>query len=172
MACLLEQLKAGVSNYVERVFPGTDIKIRIRVLNNWDMLDSSMAADKIWKGAEIEVSLQNIKAYEAEKETQYLYRACSDLENKPLAPNVSEFRRLLTVSDRAWLIDQYNELDAESNPAPDTMPDDEFDALVESVKKNPNTLSKLGNISTLRRLALFLASPPVNSLTGSGPTSP
>jgi hypothetical protein len=170
MGFLLETIKAGTRNYVERALPGTDVNIRIRVLTNQDILEASMAADDVWRISGNGVSMQNIKVYEAEKDIQHLYRACTDLDGKPLAPNITQFRRLLTVLDKEWLIEQYNALDAECNPSVDTMTDDDFDALVEAVKKNPDTALKPLNISTLRRLALFLASAPVNSQTGNGST--
>jgi len=168
MESLLEKIKAGTQNYVECAWPKTDVRVRIRVLNNQDILDASMAADNIFRAAGVDVSMQNIKVYEAEKNVQHLYRACTDLDGKPLAPSISQFRQQLTVSDKEWLIEQYNELDRECNGSVDTMPDDVFDTLVESVKKNPDTLSNVSSISTLRRLARFLAAALSSSQTGSG----
>jgi hypothetical protein len=64
--------------------------------------------------------------------------------------------------DKERLIDAYNRLDTEANPSVSTMPDSDFDALVETVKKNPSTVSNVSNILTLRRLALSLVvNPPI-----------
>lgn len=173
MANLLQKIKAGRKNYVDVQLPGVDdATVRINILTGQDTLDSSMAADAIFKAAEINVSMANIKAYEEEKVTQCLYRSCRDLDGNPLAPTISDFRRLLTTPIKDYLTERYNALDAECNPSPDNMPDAEFDALVENVKKNPlEALSNVSNMSTLKRLALFLASPPSSLQTGSGPTS-
>jgi hypothetical protein len=166
----LHKIKAGINNTAECKWPGTDITIRIRLLTNQDILESSLAADKTFRDCGSDVSVQNIKIYEAEKDIQHLYRATSDLDGNSLAPNIAEFRKLLTVSDKEWLIERYNALDAECNPSADTMSDEDFDFLVESVKKNPAAVSKLSSIYTLKRLARFLASAPVSLQTGNGST--
>ena len=147
-------------------------QFRINVLTNQDILDASLAADTIFKAADIEVSMANIKAYEAEKAVQQLYRACRGLDGNPLAPTITDFRKLLTVDVKEWLIDRYNELDADLNPSLYSMSDADFDTLVEAVKKNPaaTALNSLST-STLKRLALSLASAPPSLQTGSGPTS-
>jgi phage FluMu protein gp41 len=166
----INRLKAGRRNCIERQFPGSDVTVRVRLLTNQDVLDASLAADRIFREAGVEVSMQNVKVYEAEKDVQHLYRACADINGGPLAPTIADFRCQLTVSDKERLIEWYNELDAECNPSADTMTDGDFDALVESVKKNPEAVSKVSSISTLRRLARFLASPPVSLQTGNGLT--
>jgi phage FluMu protein gp41 len=168
MDYVLPIIMAGRRNFIERRFPDSEATIRIRLLTNQDVLDATLAADKIFREAGDDVSMQNIKVYEAEKDIQHLYRACTDTDGNPLARDIAEFRRLLTVTDKERLTEWYNELDAECNPSADTMPDEDFDALVESVKKNPTAVLKVSSISTLRRLALFLVSPPVNLQTGNG----
>lgn len=168
MKYLLEELKAGARNTVERTFPNSDARLRIRLLTAQDILDSSIAADSLFKDKGVGVSVQNVRAYETEKEVQQLYRVCTDLDGNPLAPNISEFRKSLTVSDKDWLTAQYNELDERCNPSLETMSDADFDALVESVKKNPDTISSISSTATLSRLARFLASPPVALQTGNG----
>jgi hypothetical protein len=50
------------------------------------------------------------------------------------------------------------------------MPDGDFDALVEAVKKNPSTDLSVLNTSTLKRLAQSLAALLAISPTGSGRT--
>jgi len=160
MEYLLERIKAGtlISTAVEIPDRFGGGKINIRLLTNQDVLEATLAADRIFSDAGIPVSFQNIKVYEAEKDVQHLYRACTDGEGKPLAANVTEFRKLLTVVDKGILIDYYNKLDEENNPSIDTISDAEFDTLVEAVKKNPNTVSNVSSMNMLRRLAHSLAS--------------
>jgi hypothetical protein len=175
MGYLLERLKAGRANFTTCKLSGDGFDapentITIRLLTSQDVLEATLAADRVFSEAEVPVSLQNIKDYEAEKDTQRLYRACADGDGKPLAANISEFRRLLTVAAKEKLIDRYNELEAECNPSLDTMTDAELDTLVEAVKKNPALLSKVSSIGTLRRLSRCLASLLAPSPTGSGHT--
>jgi hypothetical protein len=178
MEYLLERIKAGRKNTVTVRFGDSDIDaalgsdlVTVRLLTVQDTLEASFAADRIFADSGTHtVSMQNIKAYEAEKDVQNLYRACADEDGKPLAASVAEFRRLLTVADKERLIDAYNRLDAEANPSADTMSDAEFDELVETVKKNPNTASNVSSINTLRKLTRYLAaalaiSPQVNGHT-------
>ena len=171
MGNMLSRIKEGTKNHVDVEFPGSGEMIRINVLTSQDILDASMEADRVFRAAAIEVSMQNIRAYESEKEIQYLYRSCRDMDGQPLAPSVSDFRKLLTANDKEWLTEQYNALDTELNPSLNNMTDAEFDALVESVKKNPmEALSNVSSIYTLKKLALFLASAPQSSQTDSGRT--
>jgi hypothetical protein len=170
MPSLLEKIKAGARNRKEIKFPGTDIKVALRVLSNQDTLDAALAADRLYKAEDIPVGMQNIGEYESEKTTQQLYRALSDPENGgPIAPSITEFRKNLTPGERAALIEEYNAFDAECNPSPDTMPADEFDRLVEDVKKKPEaTIGNISSMHALKRLALFLACPPSTSPKGNG----
>jgi hypothetical protein len=175
---LLERIKAGRKNTVTVRMCEPDLSgdfgkntTTVRLLTTQDVLDATLAADRIFADAGVTVSLQNIKVYEAEKDVQNLYRACTDEDGQPLAANITEFRKLLTVVDKERLIDAYNKLDTESNPSVSTMSAADFDILVETIKKNPSTVSNVSNIVTLRRLVLFLASEQSNSQKDSGRTS-
>jgi hypothetical protein len=170
---LYDKLKAGTRNEQLVTWPGTDHQVLIRVLSNQDTLDASLAADRLYKEADSAVTFQNVGVYEAERDTQELYRACLDPETKkPVAPSISDFRRLLSQSVRRALIDEYNRLDEECNPRPMEMDAGEFDALVENLKKKPEeTIGKISSSATLKKLCLFLASPPATSPKDSGSTS-
>ncbi len=164
MEYLLERIKAGRKNTVTVRFGDSDIHaalgedlVTVRLLTNQDVLEATLAADRIFADSGVAVSMQNIKVYEAEKDVQNLYRACTDEDGQPLAPNITEFRRLLTVVDKERLIDAYNRLDSEANPSVSTMSDADFDILVETVKKNPSSVSNVSSTNTLRRLVLSLA---------------
>jgi hypothetical protein len=173
MASLFEKIKAGSKNERSVLWPGTEHQVLIRVLSNQDTLDASIAADRFFKESDTAVAFQNVGVYEAERDTQELYRACLDPETKkPVAPSIADFRRLLSNGVRQVLIDEYNRIDEECNPRPDRMSNEEFDALLESLKKKPEEiLGKISSFATLKKLCLFLASPPVTSLKDNGSTS-
>lgn len=173
MATLFDKLKAGTRNERAVSWPGTEHQVLLRVLSNQDTLDAAIATDRFFKDADTAVAFQNIGVYEAERDTQELYRACLDPESKkPFAPSIADFRRLLSIGTRRALIEEYNRLDEECNPRPLQMPDGEFDALVESLKKKPEeTLGKISSSAILKKLCLFLASQPATSLKDSGSTS-
>lgn len=173
MTSLFDKLKAGTRNERAVPWPGTEHKVLLRVLSNQDTLDAAISTDRFFKDSDTAVAFQNIGVYEAERDTQELYRACLDPETKkPVAPSIADFRRLLSTGTRQSLIEEYNRLDEECNPRPLQMTDGEFDALVESLKKKPEeTLGKISSSAILKRLCLFLASPPATSLKDSGSTS-
>ncbi len=161
---ILAKLKSGKRNHIDTVFPGTDASLRIQILSNQEILDSSIAADRVFKLADIQITFQNSNEYQNEKNTQQLFRACVDPETeKPFAADILEFRKLTTSEERDCLIDEYNKLSQDTNPSPENMAHDEFDAIVEAVKKNPK--ETIGNISStrlLKKLLHSMASQPQN----------
>lgn len=145
---LLARLKAGKHNYKDVVFPGTGTTIRIQILSNQDTHDAAIAADRLFRELEVAIGFHNVTDFANEKTTQELYRACIDPETKKrIAASVTEFRTLTTPEERNWLIEQYNALAEECNPSPVSLTNEEFDAIVEKVKK-----------SRRRRLGVFQVS--------------
>jgi hypothetical protein len=173
MESLFEKLKLGTKNEKSVLWPGTQHRIVLRVLSNQDMLESSVAADRFFRDSDTAIAFQNIGMYEAERDTQELYRACMDPQTKgPVAPTITDFRALLNQGSRSLLIDEYNALTDDTSPKVDDMPAAEFDALVERLKKNPaQAIGSVSSSRTLRRLCLYLADRPAISPKDSGSTS-
>lgn len=173
MSDLLKIIKAGTKNKTTVNFPRSEKKIEVHLLSNEDTLQSTADAEKLFKQLGITVEFHNVNAWENERAIQMLYRSIKDPENgQPVAPDISSFRALTTNEDRRDLMDAYNALVEECNPSPFNMDPHEFDAFIESVKKNPETT--IGNCSglvTLRKLALFLVNVQKSSPTDNGPTS-
>ena len=170
---LLSKLKAGKLNHKDICYPGTDRQIRLVLLSEQDTLDSALAADRLFKKEDVAVAFHNINAFENEKSTQMLYRSCRNIETgDKIADSITDFRQLLTNEERNVLISEYNLLAAECNPDPVEMPAEEFDALVETIKKNPSqTIGSISSLKTLKRLSLFLVEVLLNSQQASGSTS-
>jgi hypothetical protein len=79
---------------------------------------------------------------------------------------------MLTRDEKKLLADEYMSFERECSPSPDNLSNDEFDRLVEQVKKTPGeTTGSITSISTLRRLVTFLASPPANLPADNGSIS-
>lgn len=157
MASLLERIKASSYNKKETVWPGTTEKIHLRVLNENDHLQSSLAADKIFKDTPIGV--QNMDQYNAELETQYLFRAIEDPENgKQLFSNITDFRDQLSPEIKTQLAEELDAFHDEVSPNPYKISEEKFDKLVEDVKKNAEkTVGNVTSIDTLKRLSIYLA---------------
>jgi len=170
---VLSRIKAGLKNHKIVSFPGTDVQVRLNLLSEADTLDAIAASDQMFKAKNIEVKFHTVNAFENEKAVQMLYRSLRDADNvNPLTPTITEFRKLVTSELRSALIEEYNSLSEECSPSPFNLPADEFDRLVESVKKNPReTIGNISSLLTLRKLAHYLAEELVNLQTANGPTS-
>ena len=159
MSDLLDKIKAGSSHKKEVSWPGTDQTIHMRVLNENDHLQSSLATDALFKGTPI--ALQNMDHYNGELETQYLYRATEDPETgKQLFSNITEFRDVLTPEIKNILAEELDALHEEFSPDPLKLSDEEFDKLTSDIKKNAEaTVGAVSNIFIARKLIIFLAKP-------------
>lgn len=160
MATLLEKIKSSSYHKKEINWPGTDNKIHLRILNEMDHLESSLATDALFK--DTPVAFQNIDQYNAEIETQYLFRSIEDPETrKQLSNNITDFRALLTPEVKDVLADQLDALHEEFSPDPYKMDDEEFDKLLNDVKKNAKkTVGSVSNIFIARKLIIYLANQP------------
>jgi len=157
MSNLLEKIKSSGKQRKEVKWPGTDNVIHLRVLNENDHLQSTLAADKLFK--ETTIALQNIDQYNSELETQYLFRSIEDPESgKQLFPNITSFRDELTPEIKEILATNLDTLHDEYSPDPYKMDDDAFDKIIKDVKKNAKaTVGSVSNIHVARRLIIYLA---------------
>jgi hypothetical protein len=159
MTTLLEKLKASGYHKKETKWPGTDNIIHLRVLNENDYLQASLSTDKLF--SDTQIAIQNIDKYNAELETQYLFRAIEDPETcKQLFSNITDFRGLLTPEVKEILADELDSLHEEFSPDPMKMDQEEFDKLLNDVKKNAKeTVGNVSNIFIARKLIIYLAKP-------------
>jgi len=157
MSELLDKIKAGSLHKKDIKWPGTDQTVHLRVLNENDHLQSSLAAEAIFKGTPI--ALQNMDQYNAELETQYLYRAIENPETgEKLFSNITEFRDVLSPEIKNILAEQLDAMHEEFSPDPYKMSDEDFDKLLADIKKNAKeTAGTVSNINTARRLIIYLA---------------
>lgn len=169
---LLQKLKAGTLNTKTIIWPGTDCPVAIRVLNEQDQLEASVAVDNIFSTAKIRVAAENIESYEAEKNDQLLFRAIVDpVTKKPVAPSMEKFRTLLIPGVREPLLEEIFAWQEECSPSPYT-DSDKYDTLLEAVKKNAEvTLTNLTSISLAKRLIRSLAAAVCSLQTANGSTS-
>lgn len=175
---LLEKLKAGKRNIKEVPFPGQDDKVGVTVLTEAEVQDATFATERLFKANDIAVSATTVGAYNAELNTQILFRALVDPEKRKkdgsyerIFKTVDELRGLIRGGAKDGLIEEYNSFEEECNPSPLRMTDDEFESLFESLKKSPETIGSSLNLKTLRGLIIYLANRPSTSQKGSGSTS-
>lgn len=162
MADLLEKLMAGVANWREVQWPGSETAVCIRPVTEQDRLEATVAADRFFRDAKSQIGMENIRAYEDEYAVQILFRVVADpVTKKRLCEDIATFRKLLVGNTPRILTDHLNALASECSPAPDSMSSDEFDLLIERVKKNAGeALGNVSDIFVLRKLCSFLAARP------------
>ena len=171
---LLATLKAGTDNKKTIKFPGTDQDVVIRVLSEAERQAAAFATEQRFQSQNIEPTMTTVDVYEQEKTTQLLYRALGDPDDakKPIAKNIDEFRSNLTLEEKNVLVDEYEALEKECSPNPEYMSDEEFDTLLEGIKKNAEaTASNVSSIATARRLIVSLAGLLQSSQQANGSTS-
>lgn len=154
---LIDKIKAG-SNFKKRFkWPGTDIDIAIRVLNEGDYLKSTLDTDEIFNKG---VGLANVEEYQAEKSTQLLYRGCIDPDTgKQIFGNITEFREVLTPEIKQELDKYLDEVHSEVSPKAKELDEKEVDAFYQAIKKNcQETLLNISSIPMLKRLITIMAS--------------
>ena len=164
MSDLLSIFKAGTENHKLIKWPGTEHPVAIKILTQKDLQDAAFSTERMFKSEKIEVGLLTAEEYEVEKSIQILFRCLRDPKNleEPVAPSIAEFRKALTREERRLLTDEYLGFESECSPQPGNLSKDDFDRLVVDLKKNPSAiLSNITDIGTLKRLVLFMASPPV-----------
>ena len=127
----------------------------LRVANDNDYLQATIAADQLFPN----VTIANSYKYNGEVEAQLLYRCVTDLENKPIG-TITNFRDLLTPEIKSSLIDELDAFHEECSPIMDKMSNEEFDKLLDSIKKNVQDIGNISSIHTLRRLIVSLVSVP------------
>jgi len=167
---LLEKLKAGTKNEKRVKFPGTETEVDIRLLSDSDLQAAHFAAERLFRKEDIGYHVGTVDAYESEKTTQILFRALEDPETgKPVAANIDAMRKLITRDEKDFLVGEYAALEAECSPAVES--EAELAALVEDVKKNPDSAGSVSSISMLRRLSTSLARELQSLRTASGSMS-
>lgn len=162
MSDLLERLKAGKSAVAKVTISGVDFGLR--VLSEQDYLEAGMAAEAAMKAAGVELSVATAELFDTEKSSQLLLRALvNPADNKAVATTAKELRAALSREEVAYLIEQYLSHEKTISPSERNLSDDDLMALLEEVKKTPQTL-RLNDLSfaMLKRLITILVSQPAS----------
>lgn len=160
----LDKIRAGIRNQTEIFWPGTQEKVRLRVLSKEEILLAIAAAQSRFDFLKIPIAFHTVEAFEDEKTIQMLYRALSDAENgKPLSPSVDVFRATVTKDEASELVQAYEAWEAEVSPNSERMDDAQFASFYEALKKKPEEIAGcVSSIALARRLLVSLASPPTS----------
>lgn len=162
---ILERIRAGIRNHEVILWPGTKVKVKVRILSRGEMQEAVFAAHNHFRQQEIPVDTHLVESFEDEKTVQILFRALEGVEGdeagKPVGSDVNVFRATVTREELNELAMAYELLEQECAPNPDRMPEDQFNAFVEGLKKKPDEmLSSVRSIAFARRLLRSLVAPP------------
>ena len=162
MSDLLERLKAGKSAIAK--ISVNRVEFGIRVLSEQDYLEAGLAAEAAMKAAGVELSISSSDLFEAEKSGQLLLRSLvNPIDGKPVAVDAKTLRAALSREEVAYLIEGYLAHEKSVSPSERNMPESELLALVDEVKKTPQTPSLNGLSSvTLKRLIAILGVQPAS----------
>jgi HEPN domain-containing protein len=161
MESLLEKLKAGKSATKTVTLDG--VELGFRLLSENDYLEAGLAVIDFFKNKKIDdVNMASAELFESEKATQLLLRALVvPGSEQSVADSPLQLRKVLTRENKAWLIEQYLEFEKNYSPrVGHNISDDEFDRMLETLKKTP-AIIRLSDLSsdTLKRLITALVSP-------------
>lgn len=160
---LLERLKAGKS-LIKKVMLG-EVELGLRLLSDNDYLESGLDVLDFLKGKGLyDVNLANSELFEAEKANQLLLRVLVTPSGEPVADSPLQLRKALSREEKDFLMAEYLDFEKQHSPmAGRNMDDAEFETLLDTLKKTPETvnLSAL-NTGTLKRLLIALASQPTS----------
>lgn len=162
MIDLLSRLKAGRSSL--GVVTLGDVKIGLRILTEQDYLEAQIATDVAMREAGLELGLSTADAFESEKASQLLARALVDIDSgNLLVSSAKGLREAISRDQKSILIEAYLAHEKKFSPSERTMNDEEFSALLDEVKKTPQTVHSSDlNTGTLKRLITALASQPTS----------
>lgn len=156
-ARMLASLRKGLDNYRDCSFPGVEMPLVIVPLFNDELQEAQADAEARFRKLKIEVTVLTAEDLNSELQLQILARAIRDPEDatrtKVLFRDADELRANSTADERMLLVDDYLEVQAKANPAPEEISDEVFKQIEAAVKKKDQSL--LNSIGS-RMLSLYL----------------
>lgn len=157
---ILAKLKA--SNLAIRTVVLGDVSVGLRILTEADALAAQIGSYQSLAALDLKLTVETADLADTDSNSQLLVLAIVDIETRtPLFKSAEQLREVLSREQRRFLIAEYLEHEQEYSPFPGkNMPDGEFNALLESLKKTPSIADLRGlSSATLRRLVLSLVWP-------------
>ncbi len=142
-AWLVDRLGRGRALARRTTWPGGSLELELRVLTREEAGAAFAAAMAACAKRGIDEKSTSPRAVEArtdEEVVQILVRALRDLDGHPLFASADELASIATDDELAALYAAYSDHRQDIDPSPDTMPEADFQALEEAVKKKDETL--------------------------------
>jgi hypothetical protein len=140
-------------------WPGcNNVTIKMRIATEEDIHEAGVAADKLYKSADIPITMSNVEQYVAEINTQILYRVLSSaVDGSQIAPNITEFRTVLTCGAKDVLLERFEDLQAQFTPAVEVDQGKIVDTWAQA-KKAPSVLQNIKSLAFSKALLEYVAS--------------
>jgi len=155
---IIAKLRDGIDK-IKTVHIG-DVTVGLKALRHNHYHEAQMTVSKAYQAEEVRVGMHNIDDFEMDKEDQYLLMTVVDVETGILIfDDVQTLRESLNKATRDSLLAEAEEWQEECSPNLSNLSEEEFDEVLEQVKKKPDqaTLNEL-NLHTLKKLVHTLAS--------------
>lgn len=137
---LLERVRAGTKNHQVISWPGSKVRVRLRILSRGELQEAIFAAQAHFKSNDVAVDLTMVEAFEDEKTVQVLFRALEGVEDeeqgKAICSDIDVFRNLVTRDELSELAQAYELFEQECSPNLETMPADQFKTFLDALKKS------------------------------------
>lgn len=137
-AALLERLARGRDHRRRMTWPGGSLEIELQILTRAETADAHADAIAACAARGLDGKSMNTRAVEAmvdEEITQTLARAVRDPATHEPLTSAADLAAVATEDELVALYNAYSDLRHAADPEPDELPEDEFRALEDAVKK-------------------------------------
>jgi len=163
-AMMLEKLRKGLDNFRDCIFPGlSDFPISLVPLSVDELQNAYAEAEKRFRDLEIEITVLTAEDFSSEVHVQVLFRSLRDPKDRTvrLFGSAEDLRRNISQDERILLTDEYIELEAESNPLPDDVPDEVFSQIEQAIKKKGSRSVEIYRFENASELFAFFGKPAI-----------
>lgn len=162
-AQMLESLENGLDCRRDCHWPGKpEFLLTMVPLSCGEMQEANAGAENRFKNLGTELNLFTSDDFSSELHIQVLARSIRDPSDTAvrLFSDAEDLRNRITPDERTLLTDEFIELQAESNPLPEEMPEELFQEIDSLVKKKAETQLRSIGSRTLTRYLLSMESQP------------
>ena len=143
-------------------FPGTGAPVSMKVLTCERLELAKFETERYFEQEKIPYGPATAESYVFEKTLRLLFYALRTAQGHPLAETLKVFKQNMTHELVETLIEIYQEHERAVSPNPDHMSEEDFEGLVDEVKKNPEeVLSLFSSSIILKRLIIILVNQPL-----------
>lgn len=146
-------------------WPGRpDIKIKMRLLTISESREAKIENQKEFKRDGIDIAYHNIADYREQESVHGMWRVFTDVDTgERLFKSAEQMRLVCTNDELTALCNAYNAFADENDPNVDRLSDEDFETLVDTLKKKPDLIpQKVLSLPMALKLLRILVVPQQN----------